>query len=203
MSSEARNTKPQDPEDLTTPDVEGEGEEKKPDISARIFFIVIGVFVLIVIAAALVLFLNVFNNANGLSEMPVYEGSKAVTAPKNPFTSLETELKARKLKSDFLMAHTTDDLTKVQTFYNTQMKDKKYEQSAVSFPAAGQIFGQFKSFGTGTKVIVYKKKESEKEFYFLITNPITDRNLAQITSELKFSVPPKIGDTLILLARVA
>lgn len=199
MSSEARNT--QNPEDLT-PDVAGEDDEKKPDISARIFFIVIGVFVVIIIAAAIVLFLNVFNNASGLSEMPVYEGSKAVTAPKSPFTSLETDFKARKLRGDFLMAHTTDDITKVQTFYNTQMKDKKYEQTATSYPAAGQIFGQFKSFGTGTKVTVYKKKESEKEFYFLIANPVTDRNLAQMTAELKFSVPPKIGDTLILLARV-
>jgi hypothetical protein len=176
-------------------------EQKKPDLSGRIFLAVVGLIALGAIVGGVLVFVISSNSASNQGDLTAYPGAGYVKVPESITGALKTQLKPQNLKADIEMGLSHDDLGKVQTFYNSSMKDKGYD-AGMSAPVQGNQFsGQFRSFGNGIKVLVFGKKEAGSPIYFVITTTLSDKTASSASSELGLA-QVKPGDTLIMLIKL-
>jgi hypothetical protein len=193
---------PPDSDQVTSGAGDGEqNEEKKADISGRIFLAVVGLIALIAVVGGVLVFVISTNSASNLGDLNAYSGAGYVKIPDSITSALKNQLKPQNLKAELEMGLSQDDMGKVQSFYTSSMKDKGYELGVLAPLQGSQISGQFRSFGNGIKVLVFGKKEAGSPTYFVITTTLNDKTAASASSEL--SLPKaKSGDTLIMLVKL-
>lgn len=203
-SHEPNATLAQPPEsDQAASDVAGleqEGE-KKTDLSGRIFLAVVGLIAVLVVGAGVMVFFVSSSSASNLGDLTAYSGAGYVKMPESAASALKTQLKSQNLKADVELSISHDDMAKVQSFYNSSMKDKGYDVGVIAPIQGSQISGQLRSFGNGIKVLVFGKKEAGSGLYFVITTTLSDKTVSSASSELGLS-QAKVGDTLIMLVKL-
>ncbi len=199
-SNQVSTMPPPDPANFPATSAEGgeQDEVKKPDLSGRIFFAVVGLIALLVVVGAGLVFYVSVSSASGLGDLAAYPGAGYVKVPDSFTNQLKTDLKPLNLKAEIELGLAHDDLGKVQAFYASSMKEKGYEAGAIAPVQGGQLSGLLRSFGNGIKVSVYSKKDAP--FHFVIASTLSEKTSTTANSELGLKSKP--GDVLIMLVKL-
>lgn len=186
-------------EEAATPDPLAQNEAPKSQFGTRIFLGVIGVIVLAMIGGAFLIFNTTINSAPGLADFPAYPGAGVVKMPANFADNINNQLKPAGQKVEMEMGLSRDNAARVSDFYVAKMKEKGYATGQIAPIQASQFFGPLRSL-SGSKVTVFKKKDEEKQFYFLVLNTLDEKTAASANSEFA-GLQAKPGDVLFMLAK--
>lgn len=152
-----------------------------------------GIAAVLILGGILVFFLTI-SSAVKLGDLPAYPGASPVSAP----SDLAKKAAIPKVKVEYEMALSKDDIAKIQSYYTSAMKDKEWVVETKVPVQATQLLGPLRSFNT-PKMLTFSNKALKDQYYHVITTTLTDKTAPLAKSE--YGVDGKPGETVILLAK--